>query len=188
MPAERRSLRSNSKSDTSSSANGEKGRSTSQSSSSNKDKPAPTRAAANKAKAASTTKGASSNNTANSGMGEQRDQPRANGSDPTENGVNGLEDVEMGEDTAGGPTSSFNASQDRKGDEKMTVVVPPTKGSRLSGEKGTDKEGDVAMEGDEGEDAEPEVDPKTKAIQGWFYLSWRSSAQRSRTNAAMRFM
>ncbi|KAI2995346.1 hypothetical protein CBS147346_9974 [Aspergillus niger] len=143
MPAERRSLRSNSKSDTSSSANGEKGRSTSQSSSSNKDKPAPTRAAANKAKAASTTKGASSNNTANSGMGEQRDQPRANGSDPTENGVNGLEDVEMGEDTA----------------------VPPTKGSRLSGEKGTDKEGDVAMEGDEGEDAEPEVDPKTKAIQ-----------------------
>ncbi|KAI2821367.1 hypothetical protein CBS63078_6164 [Aspergillus niger] len=143
MPAERRSLRSNSKSDTSSSANGEKGRSTSQSSSSNKDKPAPTRAAANKAKAASTTKGASSNNTANSGMGEQRDQPRANGSDPTENGVNGSEDVEMGEDTA----------------------VPPTKGSRLSGEKGTDKEGDVAMEGDEGEDAEPEVDPKTKAIQ-----------------------
>ncbi|PYH63854.1 proteasome regulatory particle lid subunit RPN3 [Aspergillus vadensis CBS 113365] len=165
MPAERRSLRSNSKSDTSSSANGEKGRSTSQSSSSNKDKPAPTRAAANKAKAASTTKGASSNNTANSGMGEQRDQPRANGSDPTENGVNGSEDVEMGEDTAGGPTSSFNASQDRKGDEKMTVVVPPTKGSRLSGEKGTDKEGDVAMEGAEGEDAEPEVDPKTKAIQ-----------------------
>ncbi|BCS05093.1 proteasome regulatory particle lid subunit RPN3 [Aspergillus luchuensis] len=143
MPAERRSLRSNSKSDTSSSANGEKGRSTSQSSSSNKDKPAPTRAAANKAKAASTTKGASSNNTANSGMGEQRDQPRANGSDPTENGVNGSEDVEMGEDTA----------------------VPPTKGSRLSGEKGTDKEGDVAMEGAEGEDAEPEVDPKTKAIQ-----------------------
>ncbi|KAI2913034.1 hypothetical protein CBS147343_5299 [Aspergillus niger] len=143
MPAERRSLRSNSKSDTSSSANGEKGRSTSQSSSSNKDKPAPTRAAANKATAASTTKGASSNNTANSGMGEQRDQPRANGSDPTENGVNGSEDVEMGEDTA----------------------VPPTKGSRLSGEKGTDKEGDVAMEGDEGEDAEPEVDPKTKAIQ-----------------------
>ncbi|PWY79393.1 terpenoid synthase [Aspergillus sclerotioniger CBS 115572] len=165
MPAERRSLRSNSKSDTSSSANGEKARSTSQNSSSNKDKPAPTRAAANKAKAASTTKAASSNSTANSGMGEQRDQPRANGSDPTENGVNGSEDVEMGEDTAGGPTSSFNTSQDRKGDEKMTVVVPPTKGSRLSGEKGTDQEGDVAMEGAEGEDTEPEVDPKVKAIQ-----------------------
>ncbi|OOF98553.1 hypothetical protein ASPCADRAFT_393993 [Aspergillus carbonarius ITEM 5010] len=165
MPAERRSLRSNSKSDTSSSANGEKARSTSQNSSSNKDKPAPTRAAANKAKAASTTKAASSNSTTNSGMGEQRDQPRANGSDPTENGVNGSEDVEMGEDTAGGPTSSFNASQDRKGDEKMTVVVPPPKGSRLSGEKGTDQEGDVAMEGAEGEEGEPEVDPKVKAIQ-----------------------
>ncbi|RAL06381.1 proteasome regulatory particle lid subunit RPN3 [Aspergillus ibericus CBS 121593] len=165
MPAERRSLRSNSKSDTSSSANGEKARSTSQNQSSNKDKPAPARAAANKAKAASTTKAASSNSTANSGMGEQRDQPRANGSDPTENGVNGSEDVEMGEDTAGGPTSSSNTSQDRKGDEKMTVVVPPTKGSRLSGEKGSDKEGDVAMEGVEGEEAEPEVDPKVKAIQ-----------------------
>ncbi|PYH88892.1 terpenoid synthase [Aspergillus ellipticus CBS 707.79] len=165
MPAERRSLRSNSKSDTSSSANGEKASSNSQNASSKKDKPAPTRAAANKAKSASTNKAASSNSSANSGMGEQRDQPRANGSDPTENGVNGSEDVEMGEDTAGGPTSSFNASQDRKGDEKMTIVVPPTKGSRLSGEKGADQEGDVAMEGAEGEDAEPEVDPKVKAVQ-----------------------
>ncbi|KAI9035439.1 proteasome regulatory particle lid subunit RPN3 [Aspergillus affinis] len=163
MPAERRSLRSNSKSDTSSSANGDKGRSTSQSSSSNKDKPALTRAAANKAKSS---KAASSNNSAsNSGMGEQREQPQTNGSDPTENGVNGAEDVEMGEDTAGGPTSSFNASKDRQGDEKMTVVVPPTKGSRLSGDKGQDQEGDVAMEGAEGDEKPEEVDPKTKAIQ-----------------------
>ncbi|KAK1146638.1 26S proteasome non-ATPase regulatory subunit [Aspergillus melleus] len=166
MPAERRSLRSNSKSDTSSSANGDKGRSTSQSSSSNKDKPALTRAAANKAKSS---KAASSNNSAsNSGMGEQREQPQTNGSDPTKNGVNGAEDVEMGEDTAGGPTSSFNASKDRQGDEKMTVVVPPTKGSRLSGDKGQDQEGDVAMEGAEGDESqnpESEVDPKTKAIQ-----------------------
>ncbi|KAH8428983.1 proteasome regulatory particle lid subunit RPN3 [Aspergillus melleus] len=144
MPAERRSLRSNSKSDTSSSANGDKGRSTSQSSSSNKDKPALTRAAANKAKSS---KAASSNNSAsNSGMGEQREQPQTNGSDPTKNGVNGVEDVEMGEDTA----------------------VPPTKGSRLSGDKGQDQEGDVAMEGAEGDESqnpESEVDPKTKAIQ-----------------------
>ncbi|KAB8207432.1 isoprenoid synthase domain-containing protein [Aspergillus parasiticus] len=165
MPAERRSLRSNSKSDSSSSANGEKARSTSQNSSSNKDKVAPTRATASKTKS---TKAASSNNTSNSGMGEQRDQPRTNGSEPTENGLNGSEDVEMGEDTAGAPTSSFNASKDRKGDEKMTVVVPPTKGSRLSGDKGQDQERDVAMEGAEGDESqkpEPEVDPRAKAIQ-----------------------
>lgn len=99
-------------------------------------------------------------------MGEQRDQPRTNGSDPTENGMNGSEDVEMGEDTAGGPTSSFTASKDRKGDEKMTVVVPPTKGSRLSGEKAPDNEGDIAMEGADTEESKSEVDPKVKAVQG----------------------
>ncbi|OJK00673.1 hypothetical protein ASPACDRAFT_51607 [Aspergillus aculeatus ATCC 16872] len=165
MPAERRSLRSNSKSDTSSSANGEKGRSTSQNTSSNKDQPAPNRAAANKAKSTTASKAASSNSTADSGMGEQRDQPRTNGSDPTKNGMNGSEDVEMGEDTAGGPTSSFTASKDRKGDEKMTVVVPPTKGSRLSGEKAPDNEGDIAMEGADTEESRSEVDPKVKAVQ-----------------------
>ncbi|GAQ04822.1 probable 26S proteasome regulatory subunit rpn3 [Aspergillus lentulus] len=158
MPAERRSLRSNNKSDTSSSANGEKARSDSQSSSSNKDKAAPNRAAANKAK--SPTPAASSNNVSNSGMGEQRDQPHTNG-------VNGSEDIEMGEDTAGGPTSSFNTRKDRKGDEKMTVVVPPSKGSRLSGEKGQNQEDDVVMEAAETDSQKPEseVDPRVKAIQ-----------------------
>ncbi|KAF7168258.1 hypothetical protein CNMCM5623_001301 [Aspergillus felis] len=158
MPAERRSLRSNSKSDTSSSANGEKARSNSQSSSSNKDKAAPNRAAASKAK--SPTPAASSNNVSNSGMGEQRDQPHTNG-------VNGSEDIEMGEDTAGGPTSSFNTRKDRKGDEKMTVVVPPSKGSRLSEEKGQNQEEDVVMEAAETDSQKPEseVDPRVKAIQ-----------------------
>ncbi|RJE23194.1 hypothetical protein PHISCL_04447 [Aspergillus sclerotialis] len=164
MPAERRSLRSNSKSDTSSSANGEKARSNSQASSSNKDKSASGRGAANKAKSAATKK--STNNASNSGMGD-RDQPHANGSDLMENGVNGSEDIEMGEDSAGAPTSSFNASKDRQGDEKMTVVVPPSKGSRLPGNQG--KDGDVAMHGAEDEDAhksEAEVDPRAKAVQG----------------------
>lgn len=169
MPAERRSLRSNSKSDTSSSANGGKARSNSQNSSSNKDKSAPPgRGAASKAKAAPSKK--SANSASKSDMGD-REQPHANGSDPVENGVNGSEDIEMGEDTAGAPTSSFNASRDRKGDEKMTVVVPPTKGSRLPGDQG--KDGDVAMEGAEDEDAQKSdaevVDPKAKAIQGWFF-------------------
>lgn len=160
MPAERRSLRSNNKSDTSSSANGEKGPSDSQNSGA-KDKAPTTRAAANKAKAQpkKDAKGAS-----NGEMGED-DKSHTNGSKSTGNGVNGSEDVEMGEDTAGAPTSSINASKDRKGNEKMTVVVPPTKGSRSSGK---DKEEDVTMEGadDDAEDAEPEVDPTTKAIQG----------------------
>ncbi|KAL4894231.1 proteasome regulatory subunit C-terminal-domain-containing protein [Aspergillus ambiguus] len=164
MPAERRSLRSNSKSDTSSSANGDKNRSSSQNTSSNpKEKAAPTTRAASRAK---NTRAASSNNNANADMGEQRDQPKANGSEPTENGVNGSEDVEMREDSAGAPTSSYTASKDRKGDEKMTVVVPPSKGSRLSADKGQDQEGDVAMEGAEGDEKkEPEVDPKVKAVQ-----------------------
>ncbi|KAL3466805.1 isoprenoid synthase domain-containing protein [Aspergillus heterothallicus] len=162
MPAERRSLRSNNKSDTSSSANGEKNRSGSQSSSSNKDKPAPARAAANKAKS---TKAASSNTTSDSSMGEQRDQPHTNGTDPTKNSLNSSDDVEMEEDTAGGPTSSFNASKGRKGDQKMTVVVPPIKGSRKPGDKGQDQEGDVAMEGVEDKEPESEIDPTAKAIQ-----------------------
>lgn len=137
-------------------------RRSSQCSSSNKDKSAP-----NKAKSGAPTKKAGpTNNSSNSGMGEG-EQRQSNGSDPTGNGVNGSEDVDMGEDTAGGPTSSFNTRKDREGDE-MTVVVPPTKGSRLSGQ---DKEGDVSMEGAEGEKSELQIDPKVKAIQGWFRLS-----------------
>ncbi|KAJ5857563.1 hypothetical protein N7455_008457 [Penicillium solitum] len=160
MPAERRSLRSNNKSDTSSSANGEKANSNSQSSGA-KDKAPTTRASANKAKSAPTKKDAKG---ASNGSMKEDDQSHTNGSKSTENGVNGSEDVEMGEDTAGAPTSSSNTSKDRKSNEKMTVVVPPTKGSRSSGK---DKE-DVTMEGVEDGDVqntEPEVDPATKAIQ-----------------------
>ncbi|KAJ6032288.1 26S proteasome regulatory subunit rpn3 [Penicillium herquei] len=165
MPAERRSLRSNNKSDASSSANGEKARSESQNSSA-KEKPAPTtRTAANKAKPVPTKKGTTTKAT-NNDM-EENDQSHTNGSKTSENGVNGSEDVEMGEDTAGAPTSSFNTRKDRNGDEKMTVVVPPTKDSRSS-IKGQDKNEDIMMEGAEDSDiekSEPEVNPTTKAIQ-----------------------
>ncbi|EED14035.1 proteasome regulatory particle subunit (RpnC), putative [Talaromyces stipitatus ATCC 10500] len=146
MPVERRSLRSNSKGDTSSSTNGEKARSNSNTASS-KDKAAPTtRSAANKAKSAPakkpvTGKGASSSNTSNNNM--SGDQPQRNGTDPVENG----EDVEMEEDTA----------------------VPPAKGARLSGQDNKkDKEDDVAMEDSDDKDAqsdEPEIDPRVKAVQ-----------------------
>ncbi|KAF9245532.1 hypothetical protein DTO027I6_9411 [Penicillium roqueforti] len=136
MPAERRSLRSNNKSDTSSSANGEKANSNSQSPGA-KDKAPTTRAAANKAKSAPAKKDAKG--ASNGNMGDD-DKSHTNGSKSTENGVNGSEDVEMG-DTA----------------------VPPTKGSKSSGK---DKEDDVTMEGAEDvETTEPEVDPTTKAIQ-----------------------
>lgn len=171
MPVERRSLRSNSKGDTSSSTNGEKARSNSNSTS-GKDKAAPTtRSAANKAKSAPakkgvTGKGASGSNS-NSNM--SGDQPQRNGTDPVENGGNGSEDVEMEEDTAGGPTSSIQTSREHDGDQ-MTVVVPPAKGARLSGQDNKkDKEDDVAMKGTDETDAqpeEPEIDPRTKAIQG----------------------
>uniref|UniRef100_A0A093VS16 Putative 26S proteasome regulatory subunit rpn3 n=1 Tax=Talaromyces marneffei PM1 TaxID=1077442 RepID=A0A093VS16_TALMA len=82
MPVERRSLRSNSKGDTSSSTNGEKSRANSNTASS-KDKAAPTtRSAANKAKSAPakkavTGKGASSSNTANNNT-MSGDQPQRN--------------------------------------------------------------------------------------------------------------
>ncbi|QKX64047.1 uncharacterized protein TRUGW13939_11220 [Talaromyces rugulosus] len=172
MPVERRSLRSNSKGDTSSSANGDKARSNSNS----KDKAAPTtRSAANKAKpapakkaaAAATAKGASgSNNTNTNNNNMSGDQPQRNGTDPAENGV---EDVEMEEDTtAGGPTSSIQTSWEHDGDE-MTVVVPPSKASRLSAaDSKKNDEDDVAMEGADDKDSaakEIEVDPREKAIQ-----------------------
>lgn len=162
MPAERRSLRSNNKSESSSSANGErKTRSSSQNSSSNKDKPAPPRATAGKTKSASTKKTASAKGASNSDMG---DKSQTNGSAPLENGIERSDDVEMVDDTAGGPTSSIDTSKDRNGDE-MTVVVPPTKESKLPGQGRKEAEGDIAMEGVEGETAELEVNPQVKATQ-----------------------
>ncbi|OKL63097.1 hypothetical protein UA08_02009 [Talaromyces atroroseus] len=172
MPVERRSLRSNSKGDTSSSTNGEKARSNSNSTS-GKDKAAPTtRSAANKAKSAPakktvTGKGASASNSNNNST-MSGDQPQRNGTDPVENGANRAEDVEMEEDTPGGPTSSIQTSREHDGDQ-MTVVVPPAKGARLSGQDNKkDKEEDVAMEGSDEKDAqaeEPEIDPRAKAVQ-----------------------
>lgn len=152
MPPERRSLRSNNKSDTS--ANGDKARTNSQNSSSNKDKTAPARSAPAKTRSATAKKSASKN------TGEE--QPHTNGADPVENGVNGTDDVEMKED-APANGSAMKQQKDNDGDEEMTVVVPETKGS------GQDKEGDVDMgeSGNEaGEKTVEEVDPKTKAVTG----------------------
>ena len=76
----------------------------------------------------------------------------------------------MEEDSATVATPlSGKPNTDRDGDEKITVVVPPSKGARLSGDQSQDKEGDVNMDGvneESTKQAEVEVDPKVKAMQG----------------------
>ena len=154
MPGEGRSLRSGK--DTSSSKNGEKARSNSQSSSS-KDKPVPTRTAASKGKGGGPGRKGSKKETSN-------DKPQLNGA-PIENGVNGTEDIDMVDD---GEKPKPTANKD--GEEEMTVVVPPSKGSKLAGEPSKDAEGDIDMANaskpeDEVSKQEP-IDPKIKAVTG----------------------
>ena len=155
MPGEGRSLRSGK--DTSSSTNGEKARSNSQSSSS-KDKPVPTRAASSKSKATGHARKGSKKDSSN-------DKPQSNGQ-PVENGVNGIEDVDMVDD---GP-EKVKLGTAKHGEDEMTVVVPPPKSSKLAGDPGKDAEGDVAMETDEKPSPEGEkveqIDPKVKAVAG----------------------
>lgn len=95
--------------------------------------------------------------------------PRRNGSDPVENGINGTEDIEM-KDDAPNPLKAGKGKKAKEGDEEMTVVVPPSKGSKLSVPPSKDNEGDVTMDGFEDgkatdEDA-PKVDPIAQAISG----------------------
>lgn len=151
MPGERRTLRSNK--DSTSSTNGEKSH-TDSAASSNKDKPVPARTASSKTKTAPAKKGAASKDT---------DKPKANGAS-AENGLNGSEDVEMADGSAG---------HNKDGDDEMTVVVPQPNSSKLSAEPGKDNEGDVAMNGATGEDEEKPVevvDPKVKAVTGEFEM------------------
>ncbi|KAL8713974.1 MAG: hypothetical protein Q9220_002120 [cf. Caloplaca sp. 1 TL-2023] len=153
MPSERRNLRSNK--ETSSSANGGKARSNSQSSNA-KDKPVPTRSTSSKSKASAARKVTSS------GKESSGSKPQTNGTDPVENGVNGTDDVDMVDEGQQPVKANGDA------DEEMTVVVPPPKSSRLSGEHGNDPSDDTAMDGADQKDAgkgEPEeADPKVKAI------------------------
>jgi 26S proteasome regulatory subunit N3 len=102
------------------------------------------------------------------------DKSHLNGTDPVENGVNGTEDIEMADDSSKGPGRP-RAGKDKDGDEEMTVVVPPSKGSKLSGPPEEDEQGDVVMNGTaEAETAgatEPAVDPKAEAVEGQALLS-----------------
>ena len=95
--------------------------------------------------------------------------PHTNGNEPIENGVNGANDVEMKDDAP----SSLKGGKGKKvkeGEEEMTVVVPPSKGSKLSAPPPKDGDGDVAMDGETEVDGEDDgavkIDPVVKAVSG----------------------
>lgn len=159
MPGERRTLRSNKES--ASSTNGEKGRADPQNTSA-KDKPVPARSASSKAKPAATKKAT------NSSKDTTNDKSKTNGAGPVENGINGVEDVEMAEDAG-------NGRPHKDGEDEMTVVVPPPNSSKLSGDPGKDGEGDVVMDSDQkaegDEQSEDITDPREKAMSGILFSS-----------------
>ncbi|CAG8959324.1 hypothetical protein HYFRA_00013094 [Hymenoscyphus fraxineus] len=91
--------------------------------------------------------------------------PHTNGNEPVENGINGTKEVEM-KDDAPNPLKGGKGKKLKEGEEEMTVVVPPSKGSKLSAPPQKDTDGDVAMDGEAtGEDdGAVKVDPVTQAI------------------------
>ena len=97
--------------------------------------------------------------------------PHTNGTDKVENGVNGTKDVEM-KDDAPALLKGGKGKKTKEGDEEMTVVVPPSKGSKLSAITPKETDGDVAMGGaEEGNDEDAgavKVDPVVKAVSGMF--------------------
>ena len=110
MPVERRSLRSNKES--------------SSTSSNSKDKSAHSRTTSKST--AAPAKKASSDQAAKA---NPETKPATNGSEPIQNGINGSSDIDMNGESSMG--------------DKMTVVVPPSKGTKPSGQSGMD---DNAME------------------------------------------
>ncbi|CAG8972119.1 hypothetical protein HYALB_00008124 [Hymenoscyphus albidus] len=93
--------------------------------------------------------------------------PHTNGNEPVENGINGTKDVEM-KDDAPNPLKGGKGKKLKEGEEEMTVVVPPSKGSKLSAPPQKDTDGDVAMDGEAAgeDDGAVKVDPVTQAISG----------------------
>ncbi len=106
--------------------------------------------------------------------------PHTNGNEPVENGINGTKDVEM-KDDAPAPLKGGKGKKVNEKEEEMTVVVPPSKGSKLSAPPPKDTDGDVAMDGAEelnGEDAGAvKNDPVAQAVAG-SYSSIPSRASR----------
>ena len=103
-----------------------------------------------------------------------------NGSNPAENGVNNSDDGQN-------PKKGSKGSKDKDGDDEMTVVVPPSKGSNSPSAPGKTTEADLAngpADGDAATDEAP-VDPKEKAISGQycvllFSLSMTYARQKSK--------
>lgn len=87
--------------------------------------------------------------------------PNSNGNEPIENGYRNDEDVDMKD------SKSKSKKGAKDGDEEMTVVVPPAKGSKQpSGVPTADNDGDVSM-GEEGaEDGAVKVDPVAQTVAG----------------------
>ena len=163
MPVERRNLRSN-KPDNSSSAGGEKPRANSSSSNPKKEKPTHSRSTSSRSKPAlkKTTSASSKDMSGDKGKDES-DTPQENGN------INGVNDIVMDEEPSQ-PAKPDRTEKDNDGDEEMTVVVPPPKGSKASQRTGLAKEVDAEKNG-EPDDAEdslegPPKDPKEKAIEG----------------------
>lgn len=73
-------------------------------------------------------------------------------------------------DDAPTPLKGGKGKKLKEGEEEMTVVVPPSKGSKLSAFSQKDTDGDVAMDGVEGANGEDagavKVDPVAKAVAG----------------------
>ena len=90
--------------------------------------------------------------------------PYKKGTDPVENGINGTK-----KDDAKSSLKGEKGKRTKEGEEEMTVVVPPSKSSKLSAPPPKDGDGDVAMdgsaEGEEGAGVE-KVDPVAKAVAG----------------------
>jgi 26S proteasome regulatory subunit N3 len=88
--------------------------------------------------------------------------PERNGNEPVENGINGSQDVDMKDDTQAGKKAVKGKMV--KGDDEMTVVVPPSKNQPTP--PTADKEGDVVMgESEEAEKVEEKVDPVAETIK-----------------------
>ena len=97
--------------------------------------------------------------------------PHTNGDKPVENGINGTKDVEMKDDA---PTAlkGGKGKKLKEGEEEMTVVVPPLKGSKLSSTLQKDNDDDVIMDGPEDASEEDagavKIDPVAQTIAGMY--------------------
>lgn len=103
--------------------------------------------------------------------------PHTNGTDPVENGINGTKDIEMKDDAPPAPLKGGKGKKVKEGssEEEMTVVVPPSKASKLSTSPPKDHDGDVAMDGPaETVKEDPlavKIDPVAKTVSGTSTIS-----------------